>query len=163
MYVNKPQLIHLFLRKIPYIVICVVGFVMCIQCTNKQAAQLKFPKNRWYQSNILSLDFETTAANQSHAIELQLSYIHGFQFSEMPFELYITSPLHQIEKIPFTIHLFDENNNELGDCVGDYCDIKFIISDNYQFNSPGKYKIKILNIFKHDYLPNVMSASVLIQ
>jgi len=163
MYVNKPQLIHLFLRKITYLLMCAIGFIMCIQCTNKQTAQLNFPKNRWYQSNVLSLDFKTLAVNQLHSIELQLSYVHGFQFSEIPFELYIITPLHQIEKTPFTLRLFDENKKEIGDCVGDYCDIKFIISENHQFNSPGDYKIKVINIFKHDYLPNVMSASVLVK
>ena len=163
MYVNPPQLIHLFLRKIPFLLMCVIGFIMCIQCTNKQTTQLNFPKNRWYQSNVLSLDFETTAPNQSYDIELQLSYVHGFQFSEIPLELYITTPLHQIEKIPFKVRLFDQNNKELGDCVGDYCDITFTISENHQFNSLGKYKIKIINVFKNEYLPNVLSASVLVK
>jgi len=151
---------RLFLRKVPYLLMCVIGFVMCIQCTNKQSAQLNFPKNRWYQSEVLSLDFTPTSLNESHIIQLNLSYVHGFQFSEIPIEVYITSPLHQIEKIPVELRLLDDENNELGDCVGDYCDLKLIIKDDYQFTEQGNYKIQVLNTFDHDYLPNVLSVSV---
>ena len=139
---------------------CFIGFVMCVQCTNKQSAQLDFPKNRWYQTEVLSLDFTPSSLNKSHVLQLNLSYAHGFQFSEIPLEVYITSPLHQVEKIPVILYLFDDNNEELGDCVGDYCDLKFIIKDNYQFPESGNYKIQVLNSFGHEYLPNVVSVSV---
>jgi len=139
---------------------CVIGFLMCIQCTNKQSAQLNFPKNRWYQSEVLSLDYKAENLNEPHIIQLNLSYIHGFQFSEIPLEIYITTPLHQVEKIPFTLHLFGDDNEELGDCVGDYCDLKFIIRDDYRFSESGNYKIQVLNTFDHNYLPNVLSVSV---
>lgn len=139
---------------------CVIGFVMCIQCTDKQSTQLNFPKNRWYQTKVLSLDFTPTSLERSHVIQLNLSYVHGFQFSEIPLEIYITSPLHQVEKILVILNLFDDNNEELGDCVGDYCDLKFIIKDNYQFKESGNYKIQVLNTFNYEYLPNVLSASV---
>jgi len=139
---------------------CVIGFVVCIQCTNKQSAQLNFPKNRWYQIEVLSLDFTPTSLNESHIIQLDFSYVHGFQFSDIPLEIYITSPLDQVEKTLVTLHLLDDDNNELGDCVGDYCDLKFIIKDNYQFTESGNYKIQVLNTFDHEYLPNVLSVSV---
>jgi len=139
---------------------CVIGFIMCIQCTNKQSAQLNFPKNRWYQSEVLSLDFIPTSLSKQHIIQLNLSYVHGFQFSEIPLEMYITTPLHQVDKIPVTLKLFGDHNEELGDCVGDYCDLKFIIKDNYQFSEAGNYKIQVLNTFDHNYLPNVLSVSV---
>jgi len=133
---------------------------MCIQCTNKQSAQLSFPKNRWYQYQVLSLDFTPISPNKSHVIQLNFSYGHGYQFSEIPVEVYITSPLHQVEKIPVTLRLLDDDHNELGDCVGDYCDLKLIIKDNYQFTESGNYKIQVLNSFDHNYLPNVLSVSV---
>jgi len=151
---------RLFLRKVPYLLMCVIGFVMCVQCTNKESAQLNFPKNRWYQSEVLSLDFTPSSLDKSYIIQLNLSYIHGFQFSEIPLEVYITSPLHQVEKTPITLLLFDDSNEELGDCVGDYCDLELIIKDNYQFSEAGNYKIQVLNTFDHEYLPNVLSVSV---
>ena len=54
---------HLFLRKFPYLLMCVFGLV-CIQCTNKHKAQLNFPENRWYQTNVLSLEVESFSLNK---------------------------------------------------------------------------------------------------
>jgi len=151
---------HLFLRKLPYLLMCVIGLIVCVQCTNKHTAQLDFPKNRWYQSDVLSLDFNNTSSNKLHSIQFNISYIHGFQFPEIPLEVYITSPLHQIEKNPFSLQLLDENGTELGDCVGDYCDLKSIIIKDYNFTEQGIYKIKVLHTFEHNYLPNVLSVAV---
>jgi len=139
---------------------CAIGLIVCVQCTNKHNAQLDFPKNRWYQSDVLSLDFNKTSSGKSHSIQLNISYVHGFQFPEIPLEVYITSPLHQIDKIPFSLQLLDKNGAELGDCVGDYCDLKAIIIKDYDFTEQGVYKIKILHTFKHNYLPNVLSVAV---
>jgi len=139
---------------------CAFGFIICVQCTNKHTAQLDFPKNRWYQSDVLSLDFNNSSDKELKSIQLNISYIHGFQFSEIPLELYIISPLHQIEKIPFALRLRDNNANDLGDCLGDYCDFKFIIKEQYEFNEQGMYQIKVLNVFDHQYLPNVLSVAV---
>lgn len=151
---------RLFLRKFPYLLMCIIGLIICVQCTDNKSAKLDFPKNRWYQSDVLSLNFTPENLNQSRDIQLNLSYVHGFQFSEIPLEIYITSPLHQVDKIPITLRLLDDNKEELGDCVGDYCDLKFIVINNYQFTDSGKYKIQVLNTFAHEYLPNVLSVSV---
>ncbi len=137
-----------------------IWFMMCIQCTDKHTAQLDFPKNRWYQSDVLSLDFNNTSPNQLYSIQFDISYVHGFQFSEIPLEVYITSPLHQIYKVPFSLQLLDEKSNEIGDCVGDYCDLKSIIIKEYKFLDQGIYKIKVLHTFDHNYLPNVLSVSL---
>jgi gliding motility-associated lipoprotein GldH len=139
---------------------CAIGLIMCIQCTNKHKAQLDFPKNRWYQSDILSLKFDSSSLKDQSSISFNISYVHGFQFSEIPLEMYITSPLHQIDKIPFTLQLLDDDSNELGDCVGDYCDFKYTIKEQYEFKEEGMYQIKVLNMFDHQYLPNVLSVAI---
>ena len=139
---------------------CAVGFIICIQCTNKHRAQLDFPKNRWYQSDVLSLNFNNITPNQLYSIQFDISYVHGFQFPEIPLEVYITSPLHQIDKTSLSLQLLDENTNEIGNCVGDYCDLKSIIIKDYKFIEQGIYKIKVLHTFDHSYLPNVLSAAV---
>ena len=138
----------------------VLGLIMFVQCTNKYKTQLDFPKNRWYQSDVLSLNIDSSLLKNKSSVSIKMSYVHGFQFPEIPLEMYITSPLYQIEKIPFTLKLLDDNLNDIGDCVGDYCDFKFIITENISFDEEGVYQIKILNTFSHKYLPNVLSATI---
>ena len=77
--------------------------------------------------------------------------------------MYITSPLHQIEKIPVTLKLLDENTNELGSCLGDYCDLELVITPTISFSEQGKYQIKVLNTFNYEYLPNVLSVAIQVE
>lgn len=142
---------------------CFMGFVCCIQCIGKQTSQKHFPKNRWYQSDVLELQHTVTPETNKVDISLKMSYVHGFQFAEIPLELYITSPTHQIESFPFTLKLFDENNNEKGDCIGDYCDIEYTIKNNHTFSQEGVYTVQVLNTFQHTYLPNVFSAEIIVE
>mgnify|MGYP000669295342 CR=1 FL=1 len=142
---------------------CFIGFVCSVQCTGKQTSQKQFPKNRWYQSDVLELQYTPSTPTKSKEISIKLSYVYGFQFAEIPLELYITSPTHQIESFPFTLKLFDKNNNEKGDCIGDYCDIEYTIKNNHTFSQEGVYTIQVLNTFQHTYLPNVFSAEIIVE
>ena len=74
-------------------------------------------------------------------------------------EVYIISPSNQITKTSYSLKLIDENLNELGDCVGDYCDLSAVIINNYNFSENGIYKITVLNKFDNAYLPNIFSIS----
>ena len=139
-------------------------FSLCVsliltQCTDKNRSVLEFPKNRWYQTEVLSLNYNNLSVNNVGNIILEMNYVYGFQFSEIPLEVYITSPSNQITKTSYSLKLIDENLNELGDCVGDYCDLSAVIINNYNFSENGIYKITVLNKFDNAYLPNIFSLS----
>ena len=130
------------------------------QCSNNHKSVVEFPQNRWHQTTVLNLNYKPTTGNTTKSIAIDLSYVYGSQFAEIPLVVYITSPTHQIDSIPFSLRLFDKNNNELGDCIGDYCDLKITMIANYHFDSPGVYNIKVLHKFDNTYLPNIISAAV---
>ena len=135
-----------------------IGLILT-QCTDKNRNVLEFPKNRWYQTDVLSLNYNNLVVNNVGDIILEINYVYGFQFSEIPLEVYISSPSNQITKISYSLKLIDDNLNELGDCVGDYCDLSAVIINNYNFSENGIYKIKILNTFDNAYLPNIFSLA----
>ncbi|MFD0965094.1 hypothetical protein [Pseudofulvibacter geojedonensis] len=119
-----------------------------------------FPDNRWEKTNTLETNFSVNQDNTVANLELQLSYVYGSQFSEIPIEIYFTAPNHQIEKIPITIKTRDVSGNELGNCAGDYCDLTYEVKKEYVFTSRGKYKIQILNKFNYSYLPNILAIQI---
>ncbi len=131
-----------------------------IQCTNNTKKVLEFENNRWYQSEQLSLRFNNTSEDNLKSLNIDLNYVYGSQFSEIPLEIFITTPLHQVNKFPFVIKVLDDEQNELGDCIGDYCDIKKTILESYNFTEKGEYEINVLNKFHNKYLPNVISVGI---
>ena len=134
-------------------------------CTKEEPGVFQkddFENNRWYKTQPLTLIYDNTSS-QTIDLDFSMGYVYGSQFSEIPLEVYITNPLHQIDKIPVTIYLFDKNRNELGNCLGDLCDITQKILQNYSFNEPGNYKIQVLNTFSYEFLPNVNSVEITVK
>ncbi len=139
--------------------------VLLFSCKNENLAQYKksdFNNNRWYKTETITFSFDNKRS-QKATITLSLGYVYGSQFPEIPLELYITNPLHQIDKIPVTLRLFDKNKNELGNCMGSLCDITQILVNNYVFDEVGTYKIQVLNTFNHQFLPNINSIGVFVK
>lgn len=151
---------HLFLRNALNLLVCIIVLSSCSQNKVYETTQSSFPENRWYQSKPVELEFDIENTAEVYDISLNLGYVYGSQFAEIPIEVYITNPLHQIEKIPYTLRLLDDNKKEIGDCAGDYCDLAFQIKSNYSFPEKGHYKIQLLNKFDYEYLPNVLSLSL---
>ena len=141
------------------ILICIVVLSSCKKDGLAQYQKADFQNNRWYQTQPIVLTFDNKTT-QKASINFTMGYVYGSQFAKIPLEVYITNPLHQINKIPVTLQLFDQNKNELGECVGDFCDITQILVKDYNFDEVGVYKIQVLNTFIHEYLPNVNSVSV---
>ena len=116
-----------------------------------------FEQNRWYQTAPLEFEFDVEDIEATYDLTMHFSYVYGSQFSEIPIEVYITDPTHQIDKIPYDLKLRDEHGNELGDCAGDVCDLAVYIKERYTFKEKGAYKIQVLNKFNNEYLPNVLA------
>ncbi len=152
----KYALLNKYKRLLPLILL----IFLFIQCTNSSKTVLKCKNSRWYQSEVLSLKYDNAKEGNSKSLYIDLSYLYGSQFSEIPLDVYIITPLHQIYKYPVVIELIDDQQNELGDCVGDYCDMKKVILENQIFSEKGIYKINVLNNFNNNYLPNIISVGI---
>jgi gliding motility-associated lipoprotein GldH len=136
-------------------------FLLCTinQCTNSNKVSLDLPKKRWYKTDEVSIKYNNLSVNNKRNVNFSVSYIYGIQFSEIPIEVHITSPLNKTEKISLNIKLFDNKQNDIGECLGDYCDFKSLIIKDYVFLEKGEYEIRIINTFDNKYLPNIISLT----
>lgn len=55
-------------------------FSLCVsliltQCTDKNRSVLEFPKNRWYQTEVLSLNYNNLSVNNVGNIILDMNYV----------------------------------------------------------------------------------------
>ncbi len=131
-----------------------------VQCSDKNKKTIIFDDNRWQKSEKVNFTFNNPTEDNLKSLDVSLSYVYGSQFSEIPLEIQITSPLNKVEKFPLVIKIFDKEKNELGNCMGDYCDIKKNILEDYNFTEIGDYEINVLNKFNNNYLPNIFSVGV---
>jgi hypothetical protein len=57
------------------------------------------------------------------------------------------------------IKIKDNEGNDRGDCTGDYCDVEEMVFENISLQK-GNYKVRIINEFNSDYLPNVLGLGI---
>ncbi|RYG41201.1 MAG: hypothetical protein EOO01_25670, partial [Chitinophagaceae bacterium] len=91
--------------------------------------------------------------------ELFFSHIYGYQFPEIPLVVAIQSPDGDTATERFMLKIKNNAGDELGDCAGDYCDLRQLILPGKALK-PGHYEVKISHEFNGAFLPNVLATGL---
>lgn len=121
-----------------------------------------FEENRWQKSDIKTYEFEIIQDATPYEANVFMSYIYGGQFAKIPMIAEITYPDGQMSSVAFDFVTKDDSGQELGDCSGDYCDLTQKI-DLPKPLSPGKYKVRLMNTFNNEYVPNVFALGLVVE
>ena len=121
-----------------------------------------FKDNRWAITDERVFDFTNTESEAVVSLKLHFGHIYGYQLDSIPLEVTITAPNGQTEVIPLDLQLKDSSGKDIGDCLGDICDVYFQIKPDFKLEI-GTYSFKIKNNFNGPYLPNVLGVGITIE
>lgn len=117
-----------------------------------------FDENRWLKSDIKTYDFALEKAGK-YDLQIDYSHVAGFQFTEIPIRIEIVAPSGAVTGENYMIQTKDDKGNDLGDCTGDLCDIRQTLFKSREL-SAGNYKIRLINEFDNEYLPNTVGLGI---
>ena len=149
MFPNKQKL-----NQILFVYVLLIALSSCSEINFYHESYTNFPNNRWYKTKLLDFDFNIDDSSSSYNLSLDVGYVFGTQFNEVPLTFCITKPNKKEQFIEYILELHN-GDKYCGDCLGDYCDLEVPISLNYKFQEIGVYKVKIINNFNHEFLPNI--------
>lgn len=138
--------------------------VLVLMSCNKDVVSSNFKKdfdnNRWLLNQ--RVDFDIEVANNED-LWFHFSHVYGDVFKEISVDVTVTekSSGNEIAHSEEIILLKDENGKDLGDCVGDVCDIYQKI--NIPNLEKGTYKLSFKNTKSAPYLPNVLGVGYLLK
>lgn len=121
-----------------------------------------FDNNRWDASDVRVFEFENKQSEGVCDLKLHFGHVIGFQFKEVPLEVEITTPNGKVETLPVVIKLIDESGKDIGDCLGDICDV-FQTIKTFEILEKGKYKVAVKSKFTGLYLPNVLGVGIVVE
>ena len=145
------------------LLIIVLVIVSCTKSENFEEHKQIGNENRWDKSKVIVFKPEIKDNQQKHRITLEFRHVDGFQLKEVSFQIKLTSPEGIITNKPYTIKVFNDLNEPLSSCAGDYCDLDTVIEDQYVFSKSGTWTFEITHTMKTNPLPNVMEIGLKIE
>jgi gliding motility-associated lipoprotein GldH len=118
-----------------------------------------FPENRWQKSVTKNFEFSIEQEARNYDVEVHFAYFSDYVVNPVPLLVTITHPDQSQEKKEINITVKDNEGKEIGDCGGDYCDIRKTLFKDEALKK-GIYKVAIVPNFSGAYLPNVNGIGI---
>ncbi len=118
-----------------------------------------FPNNRWQKATIKSFDFVIHDSLPQYDFKILLTHVADSQYDLIPVEISLIAPDKSVIKEQILIRIKDADGKDLGDCVGDYCDVETVALLKMKL-AEGKYIVRLKNNFPGSYLPNVIGLGI---
>ncbi|MBD3582098.1 gliding motility lipoprotein GldH family protein [Flavobacterium selenitireducens] len=138
--------------------------ILATSCTSEAVfskTDTAFAANRWQKSDIKTYEFEIDQAATPYEMQVFFSHVYGYQFEKVPLIAEVTYPDGQLSSLKFDLIVKDASG-ELGDCVGDYCDMTQKIELARPLDK-GKHKVRLMHDFNGEYLPNVLALGLRVE
>lgn len=144
------------MRKISVLVLLLL--IACNQNVVVDELNRDLTNNRWQQADDKVFEFAIEQEGE-YQLELHLAHIYDFQFEQVPVGVYLSEEKQILLGEELVVSFKDDDGKDLGDCVGDICDLYVAVSSKIKL-SEGKYKVVVQNRFKGAYLPNMLGVGI---
>ncbi|CAM3449353.1 Gliding motility lipoprotein GldH [Flavobacterium longum] len=114
--------------------------------------------NRWQKNDVKTFNF-TLEESGVYDIAVDFSHVYGTQFPSVPLKVVLVKPDQSRETVDYLMQLRDGEGNELGDCTGDYCDLREPVFTKKELKA-GNYQISVAHVFDYEFVPNVLGIGV---
>lgn len=146
-----------------YFVLFICSFLCIVSCVETNVVyskyQRNFANNRWLNDDLRVFEFNIDDDKLNYNIEFQFGHIYDYELSKIPIEVEILDPKGESETLNIDIIVKDELDKDIGECLGDICDVHQIFKHNVQLNR-GSYVVKVQNKTQLPYLPNVLGIGL---
>lgn len=154
----KPLIIIVITMKKLFFLFLLLSIISCAKFSLYSEKIENFPDNRWLIAETKIFSFELT--EDIEEAELKLFFSHVFQpgYDKIPVKVYVTKEGGEESIIKEELLLKSETGEDLGQCLGDICDLTQTIAT--QSLTKGKYTVKVMHEAKGPYLPNVIALGI---
>lgn len=130
-----------------------------LSCNKKQVYsefENEIESQRWAEKDVKIHTFEILEDDKNYNVFIEISHVRNTEMNEFPVDLEITKPDGSIEKEEVLV------NFKNTDCMGDICDVKFLVKENVRLNK-GKYTVKFSPKSKYGFVPNIIGVGLSIE
>jgi gliding motility-associated lipoprotein GldH len=99
---------------------------------------------QWHSENVIKFGVEIKEDNVNIPLQLilNLRYIQGIPYQFLKLRVYMIGPYGEKNFQDIEIQLIDSEKKYIGEGIGDYWDIDFMLDEKLVFNAAGSYKFE---------------------
>lgn len=142
-------------------------FFMCviISCDNQKVFEeyQKFEKQSWHRFNILKFTVPVNDIQKPFKIDLIIRHLPEFRIKELPVNMTLYLPSGEIRTAEHILEFTTDNGESLSKCLGDLCDISFVLREEILFQETGTIRIEIENKWPKLELPGILEVGLILK
>jgi len=142
--------------------VTVISFMSCVNRTEFEQYQ-KFEKQSWNRFNIIKFEVPVNDIKTAFDITLVIRHLPEFKIKELPVNVTMYMPSGEIRSAEHIIKFTDNAGESLSECLGDLCDLSFVLRDGFIFPEIGTVRIEIENKWPRLELPGILEVGLILQ
>ncbi|MEZ5083759.1 MAG: gliding motility lipoprotein GldH [Bacteroidales bacterium] len=123
----------------------------------------KFENLSWNRFNILTFEVPIDDLQTGYNIYLNIRHIPEFTLANLHINFTYTMPSGDMRSTDKELRFFDNDGINKSNCLGDLCDIEFLLRNDLRMQEPGKLKVEIENKFSKLELPGIMEVGLIVK
>ncbi len=145
-----------------FFAITVISFMSCDNRTEFEQYQ-KFEKQTWHRFNIIKFEVPVVDTRTAFDITLVIRHLPEFKIKELPVNATFYMPSGEIRSAEHIIKFTDKAGESLSECLGDLCDLSFILREGFVFPETGTVRVEIENKWPRLELPGILEVGLILQ
>ena len=136
-----------------------------MSCDNRtEFEQYKKLENQsWNRFNIIKFEVPVNDIKTAFDITLVIRHLPEFKIKELPVNATFYMPSGEIRSAEHIIKFTDKAGESLSECLGDLCDLSFILREDFIFPETGTVRVEIENKWPRLELPGILEVGLILQ
>jgi gliding motility-associated lipoprotein GldH len=147
--------------------VLVVSLLVFMACDSQSIYKGKkdFSDRYWAFDDPAEFEFDINETDKRYNLFFSIRNTSKYQFQNIYLQYYLEDSTGMlISKELKNIQLFNAITGvPLGEGIGDVLDIERAFLEDYSFNNPGKYRLRIDQFMRQDTLPEVLSVGLRVE
>ena len=123
----------------------------------------KFEKQSWNRFNIIKFEVLVNDIKTDFDITLVIRHLPEFKIKELPVNVTFYMPSGEIRSAEHIIKFTDNAGESLSECLGDLCDLSFMLRKGFIFPENGTVRVEIENKWPRLELPGILEVGLVLQ
>ncbi len=154
--------------RVRYILIVAIGVVMCSACDSSRVFEenLEFKNRTWIVSEPITFGFTIADTGKKYNLYYNVRNSVDYPYARLFVEYRLSDSLGtELSKKLTSQYLFDQKTGKpLGQSgIGDLFDHQIPILQDYQFTTPGLYKVRLEQFTRQDTLQGILAVGIRVE